>query len=721
MLFKFSRRLRVGASALLAATLSLGSAAHAGDDLSTTALTLADEDVAFFSTSVNLADGWNDFANSRFVQRLQQVPYIQRLIAEGTQQWNNPAGPVLQAKQTLESPLAKQLMQLGQEMFSDEIFVYGDAKWTSMIRQFVEINNRVSYQMAQDPDSMEEFVKNELLGLASTIEVPTTVMGFRVEDTENAMLQLNALDGLVRMAGFSVPDLQPVIQKLQRSDLEEGLALSLTLDTSLIPIENLEGDEREIAEAFLDAFGGRRLILSIGVKDGMLLLASSEEEGIIDSLGQADSPLLNHEALAKLREAAPTRLRSVAYTSADFKEAAWRASMENYCKRMTTQMSAVVKNEAGDKPGVMQWMDDIERDAAQLDTFIMAAAPNFGATVAWSAGNDVGAEGYAYDFTTPSALENASPLSVANHAGSNNLLSIAVMQAADSPQAKQAAEYILDAVPRHVRSFIATAEQSDEERARIQTAFDRGWPLILEAIEILETKIAPSMDRRQSVLSLAGSWMVDDFGPDAPPLPGPMPLPELALACELDNSELFLSGCSDLYAVFDKMTELVKEIEPNAIPADYSVPRPSSESIQGGKRFFYEEWASPVPISGFLPQVAVTESAVVIGYSERQVDDMLSGQSKGLVPAWVGPNDSVAAAWTLDIAGFTSMIRPWAEFGILSSTGSLDQPLSPEQGPIPTGNDVLQIWDCLTSLGKFVGTAKVLDNGVESRWVWIEQ
>lgn len=716
MLNRFCPKIVLLAVGCVASALS---PAAASDDLSETALAIAPKDVAFFSTSVNMSDSWQDLAESRLVTRLRSVPYVQKLEAELMEQWNNPPAQAAQAKAVYESPMAQNVLKFFGEMFSDEVFVYGQSDWNDAMHGFVDFNNSMSYAMSRGPDAMEDFFEQQLPVELAKLHLPSVVMGFRIEDKQNALFQLNALEAITRMGGSQIPELGPVLERLKHSDLEDGTALSISLDASLIPLEQLDDEQRDMAEKVIEALSGRGITIGLAVRDGLFLVAISEADDVLASVGQTSETLISHQALDVLKEAAPSRLRAVSFVAAEFRQAAWSANMENYFSRMTSQLTGIVRNELEGEPGAEEWIGEIETDAKNLDAMIAQVAPTFGPQLAWQFATDTGAEGRNYDWTDSSALENASPLNIVNHSGSRPLLSISFKQAPDSPQATAMAEYLIEAAERHAKRFVAMAERSDEEKEQVLSILDRSMQLVGEMVDVLQSKVAPSLAERQSVFSVAGQMTINNIGGQT--LPQAVPVPEMALACKVVNQELFLSGCADLLTVFDGVVELIREVNPQGIPSGYAVPRPQEETIQGGRRFFYSEFADAIPVEGINPQIAINNDVVVFGYSQRQVDDMLKGRQTNVRPAWVAPNDEVAAVSVLDIAGITKMIRPWAAMGMQANLPSLDTPVAPGDGPIPTGNDILDVWDCLTSLGKVVGSTEANDEAVVTRWVWIEQ
>jgi hypothetical protein len=93
--------------------------------------------------------------------------------------------------------------------------------------------------------------------------------------------------------------------------------------------------------------------------------------------------------------------------------------------------------------------------------------------LSWSFASDVGREGYAYDWSENVLLENAQPMSVLRHAGTNPLLLLAAKQQA-MPVLAEMIEAVLDRAPEHLRNFIMIAEQDEEEKEVALSVLENG-------------------------------------------------------------------------------------------------------------------------------------------------------------------------------------------------------------------------------------------------------
>ena len=711
------------------AAISLGSFSwHAGrvvaqqpTDLATTALALAPQDAAFFATSVNLRRSWQEFVQGSFVSSLRRVDYVRELERELISQWENPQGPALQVRAAWDNPNIRSLLQLGGDMFSQEVFVYGGGDWVQMIDGLVDFQTRMLAALREDPEAIGEFLDQLQQQDVDAIRIPTTVIGFRLADDVNARMQLDQLEGLLRVIARQDERVRPFVQRLTRRDTQDGQMLTLSLDTSLIPLEQMDLDDEQRAKAtrLIELLQGRSLSVMLGVKANILLIAVGEQPDLLAGMGQSGNRLLDHEALQVLQDAEVGELRSVNFVSRQWRESQWRANFGNYFRNLTAQFSVVLEQDSDEIPDAQQWQAEIARDAEWLDAKINALAPQFGDMLAWSHAIPAGLQGWVYDWNRGSWLTNAAPLQVLQHAGESPVFLVGWKHTVP-PQMAELWDYLLERLPEHARRFIAAAEQDDDERERVMKIFDRAWPLAEEAVAIYRQQIAPALADRETLVALSTAWTTSQLGPALPPADDPLVLPELAVACGVADREQFVAGCRAMYDLLDRVVELVRDVNPQAVPAGYRVPRPAQQEVAGGTSYYYQELVDAVDREGFKPQVLLSDTTVIFGYSDRQVQDMLEATPLRRRPAWMTDEFPVAAVSYVDYAGLAAAARPWLLYGLSLSGMPLDQPLGEAPLPVPSANDLLEMWDCFASAGIATGTVTVEQDGPRiARWVWV--
>jgi hypothetical protein len=598
--------------------------------------------------------------------------------------------------------------------------VFGSDQWCDTIEGMIELQNKIVQSVSSGPDAAEEMFSKLTKEDISRIRIPDTVFGFRIADDENAKLQLDALEGILRLGGMQMEEAQQFLERLKRNDLPDGQTLSLTLDPGMIPLEDMQGDQQQVAAKIVELLEGRKFTFALGVKSKMMLIAFGEASTLIDSVGEDGDKLIDHPALKVLTDQPPESLRSIGYASERWVESQWNANFGKYFQNLAGQFSAALNSEAEKIPDLAEWKQDIQRDAAWMDSKINQLIPEFGPILSWTHAIPGGTEGYSYNWSKNVVWENGQPLNITDHAGQTPLMLLAFKQR-KVEVIDEICEYMLANLQSHVKRFIAVAEEDDQERETALKVVERAWPLLEEVHAIFQEKITPSLGSNESLFSFSADWLLTQL-PNMPPPPKPLPLPEFALACGVSDRELFLEGCGEMYDLFDRAVDLVREFEPDSVPADYSVPRPEQESVGEVTKYTYDELTNALAVPGFEPQLVLGEDFLLLGYSQQQIEAMSEERLLETRPVWLTPETPVAAVSYFDFAGVVEAIRPWAEFGLTMNFGSLDQPVTAASGPVPTGNDILQIWDCLTSLGQVAGTATVKEDGaVVSRWVWIEE
>jgi hypothetical protein len=185
--------------------------------LKSTALAFAPRDAAFFVTSLNLRTAWNGFLSGNFVTRLRNLPYVQRLEGEVLTQWAHPEGQVRTLKDYLKTPTAKSLLELLVDMNSQEIFCYGARDWNESIGGWAGLYQDLNSR-SNNPLAMQEFLTKLDAEYLSGVKVPTTVVGFRLNNEELARTLLDAFQGALQIGMQQIPELVPLSKQITRKD-----------------------------------------------------------------------------------------------------------------------------------------------------------------------------------------------------------------------------------------------------------------------------------------------------------------------------------------------------------------------------------------------------------------------------------------------------------------------------------------------------------------------
>ena len=689
--------------------------------LDSTGLSLAPSQAAFYSSSLNLRAACLKEIESGFIGQVRQTSYGQRLEAFLKDKWDNPEPQAEQVKRMLNGPIARDIIKLLSDMSARECFMFGDANWTEFLEAFVQLQYDMAGLNGQDPAAMRE----HFLGLDreyfDSIQMPTTVIGFQLSEDEIARTQLDAFEGILRLALGNAEQLKEFAKKLKRVDLSNGQTLSMTFSADDIPWDSLpvENDEaQELVDHLSDMISGRKIVLSVGVLDNRLLVSIGERADTLTTLGKGDK-LLSTPAIQQLVKNPPANLRMIQYSSGDFRMASLQTNFGHYFERLALQVTTPLAQQF-DSDEFEEWREKLLEDCEWLDDKMSEALPKYAAMLAYSFETPEGTESYAYDWTPSWILENAKPLAVASHAGTSPLLLLATRQ----KWLKGISEIVdatLDELPNHVEALVESGMLEDDQAEKLEEGAEKILPIIEDIYAALRDKVVGGMDGNESVTSFAAQSIARQLNEYAPPPPAPLPLPEVSVAVKIKNRDLFLSGCDEVIQGINALMDVIRQENPGNIPPGARVPEAREESLaDGGKRYSFPLGA-PAPWDQFEIQMALNKEVAVLGYSTRQVKDMYQSRPLAARPEWYSADQPVAAVGYMDIAGIFKAIKPWVHYGLVNSNEDLDQPLAPGgEAPVPSGSEILEIWDCFSKLGQLAGTTMVDKNNVSvSHWIWV--
>ena len=694
-------------------------------ELATTALSLAPSDAAFFSTSLNMRKAWRQSLDSGWLAAVRQVAYVQQMESYLQQQWNNPDPQLAEAKRVLESPIVGDILNLLLDMSSHECFVIGDQSWSGFVQGFAELQYEIASVNSTDTEALRQMLLDLDKEDIDAIPVPSTIIGFQLKDAENARTQLDALEGVLQLALGNVEPLRPLAKGVKRKDLSNGQILSLTLKASDIPwrtIPDLGPEAEEAVEHVAELISDRQLVFSLGVIGTRLMMAISESPDTLSQLGKSEN-LLATEELDKLVQFKPDDLRSVMYTSGEFRIATWQSNFGHYFERIARQVSNAILAENENSRALERWQEKLLDDCEWLDDQIAEMIPEYHSALAFSFASAEGLETLSYDWTPNWLLENAKPLAVASHGGTSPLVLMATRQ-----RLLEDLGGIIDAtmteLPEHAKAVIDSGVLSEEDARNASLAMAEVWPLVDKIYQAFRDKVVPGMDGNEALVSIAALTAVSRLSDNAPPAPEPLPLPEIGLVMKLKNQDRFLTGCNEIIQTINQLIDLARNADPSSVPGDLRIPTPVEENLPGGGKRFSFPTGAPAPFDQFQVQLAINNQIAVVGYSTRQVRELFQPRPLAARPAWYSTETPTCAVGFVDISGICQAMKPWLHYGLSLSGRELNEPLAPgaNGAPVPTGNDLLEIWDTFKKLGKTAGTTVLDEEGVTtSHWIWVTE
>ena len=707
-------------------TTKAPAAVGAAVNLEATAITLAPSDAAFFNTSLNMRQDWQQQVTNGWVAEVRRVPYVQQLEQFLQEQWDNPQPQAEQVKTFLSSPIVRDIAKLLGDMASRECFVYGEHNWCDFLQGFAALQYEMAQLTSSDEDAIREYVLDLEKADIDAIPIPTTIIGFQLSDDENARTQLDALEGVLQLALGNVEPLKPLLKGLRRKDLSNGQILSMTLAADQIPWQDIPAPDdkaTEVIEHVADLLEGRKVVISLGVIANRLLISVSDTSDTLLNIGRngADN-LLANDALAPLMKSKPAELRGVTFASSDWRNSVWQSNFGNYFERLAMQLSNQIIADADEAEAedLDKWQEELIEDCAWLDEKIAELMPEYADTLAYAFRSPAGTETLVYDWTPSWLLENAKPLEVTRHGGTGPLLLVASRQVW-LEGGDEIVTGVLDALPKHVDQLIEAGVIEADAAEKVKEVVDGVIPILEDMFAALRDEVVPALDGNESLLAITALATASQLSEDAPTPPQPLPLPEIGVVMKLKDKEQFLSGCEEIVAGINALIDFARE-QGAELPPNVRVPEPQEETLPGGGTRYSYPSNAPAPFDQFQLQMAIDAKVAVVGYSTRQVRDLYQERPLVARPAWYSPEKPTAAVGYVDIAGIFRAFKPWVHYGLTMSGQDLEEPLAPSRGgaPVPSGADILQIWDTFEKFGKSAGTTVIdQDDVTVSHWIWV--
>lgn len=659
--------------------------------------------VAIYSASLKWKDQIDIVAASKAWEKFRSIPSIAMAwqMAEG--QLKDPSGPAAMGLQLMQLPENQQLIQMLGDMFSEEIVFYGGPKVADCIELFQLINaaqqqgSIAAARAAQDGDlsgnGQARAIIEALQEHKELLKTPDFVMAFKLADKNAAETQLKRLEVLTRMALTQ----SPIPDRFKREKIGDVEYLTLKLDGSLVPWDTLPWDDVEEEEGEFDdlkkALKEITLVISLGVRGNYLIFSIDESTDHLAKLGQGPV-LADAKEFAPLAKFRDRKLVSLGYVSEAFAQRVQMNSSD--IDHMVEQVGGILDIAGVDDDKLK---DRIASDIEKLGDDIKTAIPKPGAMMGFAFMVDSGFEGYSYNWTENKALDASQPLPLANHLGGNPVLAI-VSRAKYDPQGYETLVKWLKVGFGYWEEFAVPQMPADE-----QQKVTEGWkllqPLVAKADKVTRDSLIPSLKDGQAGFVLDAQIASKQWHKDMPASAHPLPMAELGLVIGISDAKLFKKAMSDYKALADDAVAQIRKQHPEAIPADYQIPSPTSETTQGGTVYTYKLPADAGLDSQIAPSGGVGERVAVFATSPRLAAKVLADvplASQGLVGSAGGK--PCATLIYFNWRGLVDAATPWVEFAIRQhgpgATGG-DAEEDPAQiadilSQVRTGLEILKCW-----------------------------
>ncbi|HEY2251947.1 MAG TPA: hypothetical protein VGH74_12835, partial [Planctomycetaceae bacterium] len=360
-----------------------------------TALKFIPDDAAFYSSSMRLKQQFTTVISSKAFARLSDLPFVKSAVEEIKNAWSADTPPaktdakhgakpdkdakegdedededdsaaasdldwsdiVVGLKTFWSDSENQQLVGVGLDALSHEIFIYGDTSIIGFLKYLQTVNGSLqalsTAAFAGDIADLSDFsLDNEgvklALDLVEKLPVPAIVVGFKLSDPAPAKAQVARLEKVLRAALEDVP---AVAKGLRREKMGSDEYLTLKLDGSQIPWDELiDGDDddtpdpdkkpgdnkcddddadnakkddsddesaenRAVLKELAKRLKFRSLTLSIGFHENYLLFSFGETNAHLLRFSGKGKRLVDRPELAPLLKSGDKPLTGISYVS----------------------------------------------------------------------------------------------------------------------------------------------------------------------------------------------------------------------------------------------------------------------------------------------------------------------------------------------------------------------------------------------------------------------
>jgi hypothetical protein len=710
--------------AVIAASLAATSlCAVAADALENSGLAMIPADAAFVSSTLRAREQYDRFIKSNALAALQKLPFVVRAIDSVEEQKLQPGSPLSIMSTFMELPENEQALELVKDMVATDTFIYGEPScvtFVELMKKIQQAQNAAGVlrlasgdasvggfevdmlegidveEMDEDEDDDEEEEDDDEKGatemrrrvrvkpvrfqvaeaaeqisadelatrlvvktLSENIDmivVPDVVWGFKTSQLDAATSQLKRIEVLVKLITQTNPALA---DSLERRKVAGGEVITFTIkpDANLIreAVPGLEDYEQELTKVF-DKIEGLELVIGLGVIGDRVVLTVGDSIEHLNKLAVAGSgreSLLATKPFEPLRAMKQVPLTGVSYLSEPMQKALAPSAADI---EQLADLSDTIADLADLPDGAA---DEARRSLGKVAEGYKRRLPVPGPWLAFSFLSEQGYEGYVWDWSKNLPFDGSKRLGLLEHTGGAPLAAAAFRVKNDPGQFEDLASWT-DLGWSFFRKYLLPKADA-EDREKLEEVDEHLAPLGGKLAGILRNKILPSLADGQMAFVIDGKSSTKRPHQGLPAATEPLPIVEPAIVLGLDDPKLFREGMSDLFELADEAVDAVREMNPDALPAEYRVPEPVKTKVEGGAL-----WSYPLTNSGLdekvQPSIGVGDDAAVLSLVPKQAGRLLLKTRLETGSQLTKFEEPLVGAAALDVAGLIDAIQPWVVY-----------------------------------------------------------
>ena len=546
-------------------------------------------DVSYYSTMLRSREQSQAIVQSKAWAKLMSVPFVKQALAKlESELKNNPQQADFQ--KLLAQPENAELVEVLSHLLDEEAFLAGGENWGDFVDLVTKVYSAYNYgPLKMIGSGKATFLDNMnllqgravLAALADNtklLKVPDILVGFKVHDPKKAENQLKRLDGLTQLVGILVP---PLKGKFKRIKIGTGTFQSVTLDGSMIPIEQLLFDDfdidKEQVKKVVAAVKEATLTINIGVSGDYVLLSIGSSMGLLPKLGGKGDKLGDRDELKPLAKYSD-KLLSVSYLSRAVRQ---RGQADTNDTESMVDLAKGLLDQAGLEE---QQKKKILKDMANLLAASRKDLPEFGAFLDFSFSSPVGQEGYAIDYGKYPGQPRPKPLTLLNHLGRAPILGGVFRTEVDVESYNNFAKQV-QIVYGHADTIAMSKLDGDvkDQYVKITKAV---LPLVKRWDEITRTLYLPALAEGQTGLVIDAKWKSKQWSKFLEETPAALPMLEIGIVIGISDADKLVKAVASYGRLAEEAVGVVRELVPLPIP-ELKIPPPDSVKKPGGTLYSY--------------------------------------------------------------------------------------------------------------------------------------
>ena len=632
-------------------------------------LQLVTDDAAFYMGFYRGKELLDAVVKSGAFAQLQQLAFVQEALKSIQDEASAPDSLPGKIKAMFADKDTRQVLDMLGDMFSQEMFIFGDAGTVELLKLIQQIN------WAQQTGNFKALVSGnvgpeaeiqqlrEMLKLvadnANKLPRANVVMGFKLRDPAAARAQLRKLEKLTRELFEQEPKLK---DRLKWTKVAGHEYLVLTLDGQLIPWDELPvaafrelearpGDVDKIIAALKET----TVVAAVGVRGDYLLVSGGPSLELLERL-ERGKPLTDRPELKPMLKHADKKLIMVSYASQSLMAATEdsRADLDELAKT-AKQVLAEVELEQKLKDRIAA---DIDALAADLKQFF----PTPGAMLQMAYVTDGGLENYTYSWGEYPQLDGSRRLELLQHLGGSPLLALVGRGRNDIADYDVLVKWVKTAYG-YFEDFALPA-MAPNDRKQAKKLIDALKPLFARADKATRELLFPALADGQMAFLLDAKRTSKQLHIAMPEAAKPLPVPEPALVVGVSDAEKLQQAFQQYRAILNDLFDALRNIEGADVPQWLKIPAPETVASTSGKIFAYrfpKDWGFEEAIA---PNFGLTQKVGVFSTSVQHTERLLRPTPSKDAKLLEAVNRRLAGAWLVDWAGLIEAVAPWIDYAI---------------------------------------------------------